>query len=275
MNNLNTLSQLLAIAMGSRCEGPHRCCLCGSPASQPYQLPDSFTTRDILANPRGAHICAGCVLAMHEAGEAVYPDGVRYQFTKSFRRMLSHVVTPTSVVMATKGHMEYLRNVCTNPPDPPFAISLAVSGQKHVLFRGRVCHSRDSIVVTLEGEAIHYRPAELIERLQLCGRTVSATGKPALSDPPSASFWFRVCDRFDQGESYCSEWERVREEPLSRFAAFLSLSKEGAEREYPSDRHGGVPSPGGGIDRPEPPANGRGRKREHQRRSQATLFGDV
>lgn len=266
--------ELLALANGFHCLGAERCVYCGAAASVLYALPDSFTTRDTLRCPGSKFICRGCRLATEEVGIAVYPTNERYHFTKAFRRMCSWVVTENSAYAATKGHIEYLRSACLHPPAPPYMISLAVSGQKHVLYRSVVNHDNINIVVTLEGEPIQYRPHELKDRLALCGRLVSATGKPALAETPKPSFWIRVCERFALGESWCSEWEQVRNEPLTRLAAFLCPAKEASEREYPSDRHDGVPSASGGPDRPAP-KDGGGRIAQRQGRSNPTLFGNV
>lgn len=256
--------ELFALAHGRRCTGPHRCLFCGAPAAAPYALPDSFTARDTLRCPGSPFACAGCSLCLEESGDARYPDGTTRHFTKAFRRMCSWVVTATTAVAATKAHLDYLRGVCAGPPAPPFLVSLAVSGQKHLLYRGVVNHTTAAAAVTLEGERIDYRPGELRDRLALCGRLCAATGKPALAGPPTPSFWFRVCEAFAAGDRLCETWSRVREEPLSRLAAFLCPPKEACQREYPGDRHDRVPPPGGGTHRPEPQAHrGRGRaKRE-------------
>lgn len=271
---MRSFPELFAVANGAKCDGPFPCVYCGAPASQEYELSKSFTTRDTLARPGSKHACAGCLLCLEESGTAVYHTGERYEFRVSFRRMCSWVVTREKTVAATKGHIEYLRGVCLDPPDPPFGISIAVSGQKHVLYRGVVSHSREFVSLTLEGERVDYRPDQLRERLLLCGKLVAATGKPALVEPLSQGFWNRVADRFSSGESLCELWSHVREEPLSRLSAFLCPNKEICERLYPGDRHGGIPPAGGEADRPEP-QDGGGRGRRHEGTRQATLFGDV
>lgn len=101
---------------------------------------------------------AGSLLALEESGLATYHTGEQYHFRVAFRRMCSWVITKTEAIAATKGHIDYLRGVCLSPPEPPYTISIAVSGQKHVLYRAAVCYSRDVITVTLEGEAITYTP---------------------------------------------------------------------------------------------------------------------
>ena len=269
------LPELVGLAHGVACAGPHPCCFCGAAAARPYALPDSFTARDTLARPGSPWLCGGCAVCLQEAGVARYPDGTIYPFTKAFRRMLTHVVTAGSCVVATKAHTAWLRGVCLDPPDPPFGISVAVSGQKHVLYRGVVCHSREAVSLTLEGERIDYRPAELRGRLELAGRVCAATGKPALAETPGVAVWQRVCDRYAAGEAICGQWCRVWREPLSRLAAFLSPPKEGCACDYPGDRLGGVPAEGGRAGRPDAQAHGGGGDAQRARARGATLFGDV
>lgn len=267
--------QLLAMASGITSLGQYRCVFCGAPANREYELSESFTTRDTLRCPGSKHICVGCTLALEEVGIAVYHTGESYHFTKAFRRMCSWVITSKVVTAATKAHTAYLRRVCLNPPEPPFVVSLAVSGQKHVLYRSVVNHdSGSAIVATLEGEPVEFRPVDLMRRLDLCGRLVSATGKPALVESPTPAFWFRVSERFVDGIQLCETWERVRGEPLSRLAAFLCPAKEEAEREYPGDRHDRLSEAGCGSDRPKP-ENRRGRNGKCQGGGNPTLFGDV
>jgi hypothetical protein len=260
------------VARGARCDGPHRCTFCAARAAAPYALPDSFTTRDTLAVPGSPWVCAGCLLCLQESGEAVYHDGTRYPFTKAYRRMLSHVVTASAVVQATKAHTAYLRSVCLSPPGPPYAVSIAVSGQKHVLYRGVACRSADVATVTLEGERIDYRSADLAARLRLAGRVCAATGKPALVEPPGPSMAIRLVERYADGESDFAAWSGCWEHPLSRLAAFLCPPKEESQREHPGDRPDGIPPAGGGAGGPHPPADRSGRKPEPQGGGERTLF---
>lgn len=274
------IGELFAVAHGLACAGPHPCLLCGSPSAESYTLPDTFTTRDTLARPGSPFRCEGCRLAMAEVGDAVYPTGEVYRFAKAYRRMCSWVVTTSGATAYTKAHLDDLRAVCLTPPVPPFAVSIAVSGQKQVLYRAVVCRDSASPTVTLEGERIDYRPAELVDRLDLVGRVCAATGKPALVEPPGPPVAFRLCERYAGGEGLYERWAMCWESPLSRLASFLTPNRENCQREYPSDwpiasdRHGGVPAAGGQTGRSD--ATNRSRRRgERQRGSNATLFGDV
>lgn len=227
-----TLPELFAIANGKTYLGEYRCRFCGSPASQPHKLADTFTAIDSLTDPLSNYACVGCLLCLEEIGDVNLPDGKTLAMTRSYRRGCSWVITQDSCVGATKAHIQFLRETCLNPPEPPFAISIAVSGQKHTLYRGVVCHSRENMVVTLEGEKVEYHIDELKDRLNLCGHLIAATGKPALEEKPDAFFWGRVAQRYTHWEELLSQWEEVRESPLSRLAVFLSPKKEDCERAF-------------------------------------------
>ena len=47
-----------------------------------------------------------------------------------------------------------LAEVLANPPHPPFVITVADSGKKHVLFRARVNHSSDKYFIQLDENTI-------------------------------------------------------------------------------------------------------------------------
>ena len=96
-------------------------------------------------------------------------------------------------------------------------------------------HSTAPMTVTLEAERVLYRRADLADRLALCGRLIAATGKPALREPINVRFGIAVLDRYRDGESLLREWSRVREQPLSRLAAWLSPAKEESGHAYPSE----------------------------------------
>lgn len=254
MPKITSAPHLFATAHGLECVGSLRCFYCGAPCDNTNTVADyvrdSFTGHSEVVAPGSRAICNGCVLCLREAGDIPMIDGTVRPMTKCAVRSWSWLVTPRETLAGSKAHLDRWRELCLNPPETPFAIVLSESGQKHLLYRGVVCHSRESLTVTLETERVSYRPDALRERLKLCGRIAAATGKPALAEAPPVSLWMRVCDRYEAGESLCSEWSSVWEEPLSRLAAFLTPAKEVCIGQYPGDRHAGIPAAGGGPDRP-------------------------
>lgn len=246
--NIPTVPALLAMSHGIICAGHQLCFYCGAPSPESHPtsvyVKGSFTGLTGVFSPGSPWICEGCVLCFRDTCEINQIDGVRRFVTRGAMRAFSWVITTNRALSASKAHIAQLRAVCLAPPDPPFAIVLSDSGQTHQLYRGVVNHDSPSangshpntpIVVTLEAQRITYRATELVARLNLCGRLISATGKPALAEPITARFATAVMDRFRDGELLVREWETRREEPLSRLALWLSGSRDQCQLEYPSD----------------------------------------
>jgi len=225
------------MAHGARCGGPNRCFYCGAacgvarPAAE--YVRDSFTGRDSVVAPGSPWVCEGCVLCLRDAADVTLVTGETRHMDRIAVRAWSWLVTPDAALAASKAHLDALRASCLNGLSPaPWAVVLSDSGQKHLLYRGRVNFGPPPWVVTLEGEPITYRPESLAARLALCGKLVAATGKPALAEPVSWRFAAAVIGRYDDGEALISEWSQAREEPLSRLAAWLSPNKETCDGTY-------------------------------------------
>jgi CRISPR type IV-associated protein Csf1 len=241
-----TAPQLFAAALGAPCPaGDHRCFFCGAACDQSFRAADhrsdTFTGWSTVAFPASPFVCGGCVLATDERDSSRRPRQASWVFTREAARRVD------------KGDAATLRDVCLSPPEPPFAVALAVSGQKHLIFLAPVNLSRDVVAVQLELERVTYRPAELAARLDLCGRVVAAAGKPAAQEPPSASLSVRLAAYWADPRP-AMEWFYVWGEPASRLAAFLSMKMEDARARYPSDvadvRRRRVPARAGGAGRP-------------------------
>lgn len=226
-----TVPQLFAAAHGIECVGDNRCFFCGAPCAAQHPtahfVKDSFTGRTEVRSPGSSWICNGCVLCLRESATCPMLDGTERVVTKCAMRTWSWLVTKGKVCAGSKANLECWRELCVKPPLPPFAIVLSDSGQKHLLYRGVVNHSQESIVVTLETEKIAYRPSDLASRLALCEYLIAATGKPAIAEPPTIRLGMAVLTRFrSRGEALLENWLRVQAEPLSRLAVWLSPNHE-------------------------------------------------
>ncbi len=227
---MTTAPQLFA---GTAPAGPHRCFFCAGKCGEDVAAKDfvksSFTSLDTVTLSRW--VCLGCVASQQEDAEIVLADGERRAGQKV--RGYSWVIESHRRTAATKAHREWLIGQCLDPPGPPFVISIADSGQKHLLYRAVVNHDRDQFTVTLEGERILYRPHELFDRLILARRICAATGKPALADPLSPQSQMRITDHY-KTDVWLAAWLAVESQPLSRLATWLCPKKEDCEREFPS-----------------------------------------
>ncbi len=266
--------------------GPHRCFYCGTPCGEgnpvATYVKDSFTGRNGVVARGSPWVCDGCVLCLREDAEIVQLDGECR--SSQMMRGYSWLCRPGDCLAGTKRHIEQWRSLCLNPPEPPFAIVLSDSGQKHLLYRGVVNHSRDQITVTLEGDPVSFKPDQLREALLVSTKIAAATGKPALSEPINFGIANRVMGYFQEGEAILDAWGRLSGSPLARLAAWLTPNKEVSASVYPSDiapvihdaGHGGVPAKTGGPDRSTRSAVGARRKDRDPRPSPQALldFGE-
>lgn len=229
-----TAPMLLAMGEGVplRC-GPFSCFYCGAACDGSFPrkdwVRDTFNDWRLVAQPESGFICAGCVTAVDEKWI------VSGREKPQKRRNYSWILATNSAQSFDKSRIEALRDACLNPPETPFVIVLAVSGQKQLLFRAPVNWDRETIVVQLEDQRVSYRPQQLRDRLELCGKLVAATGKPALADSINTGFIFRVHEHHgDAAFSLLDNWQAVRGEPLSMLCLFLCPNKEACQSVYPS-----------------------------------------
>jgi hypothetical protein len=228
---MQTAPQLFARIVPSETD-TNRCFFCGglcgdkTPADK--FVKSSFTGLDTVT--RSPWVCDGCIESQDESAEIALPGGELREGQKV--RGYSWVIDQECRIAATKAHRQWLLQWCIEPPDPPFVICITDSGQKHLLYRAVVNHSREPVTVTLEGEPITYSRLELIARWQLCRRICAATGKPALSEPMSAQTQMRVFEHYGSYE-FLNEWLAVASKPVTRLAAWLCPPRDECFIEFP------------------------------------------
>lgn len=212
--------------------GNETCFYCGGGCDKTHAAKDvvksSFTGLDTVTLSKW--VCVGCVDAMQEKINITQIDGDSRDGQKV--RGYSWIITAIDRKACTKSHRVQLLDACINPPATPFVVCISDSGQKHLLYRAVVNHSRETITVTLEGEAITYQPQELIDRLELCKQIAAATGKPAMKEPMSTQTQMRIIEHY-KSESVLSSWINCHFEPLTRLATWLCPAKSECSIEFP------------------------------------------
>lgn len=137
--------------------GDTSCWLCGGVTSghgQPVKkaIKPTFTNVDMSRASASKSVCPGCV------------------FCLSFRELRNYSILATGKGLKHPTRPE-MRDWLLSPPEPPFVLCVAVSGQKHLTFRAQVAYSRDGYPVQYEETPVYIdRPAlammlDLIEQL--------------------------------------------------------------------------------------------------------------
>lgn len=151
---------------GERYGPDARCWLCGGATDgvgwhRRGTFAPTFTNVNIVTLPSSQTVCQACVAT--SSGEAWQrhaarrPDlGVKTTHPISWRSY-SHAVTATTSECPSRPRW---RDLLLEPPDPPFVFAIAISGQKHILFRSRIAHDREAFPVQVEEESVWLeRPA--------------------------------------------------------------------------------------------------------------------
>lgn len=110
-----------------------RCWLCGGPThgkGQPVKkaIKVTFTDRDRAQVPESSFVCTGCF------------------FCLSFRSLRNYSICVTKDELRHPDRPT-LRELLINPPDPPFLLLIATSGQKWLHFKGELAYGRDGYPV--------------------------------------------------------------------------------------------------------------------------------
>lgn len=220
MSRISSVPQFFAIESGDQ-----TCFYCGAPCGT--DRPASSFVRSTFfdvgetAAPNSEYVCSGCEVCLQEKAEI---NGRQNQK----RRNYSWVLTASEQRALTKADVLKLQAACLAPPEPPYAIVIATSGQKHLLFRSRVNYDRQAVTVQLELERVTYAVSDLRRRLDRVAEILPHIGKSRMLD----SHWplglsMSAAAKLGEGaEAKLEAWRRVAGEPLSRLAVFLTPSKD-------------------------------------------------
>jgi hypothetical protein len=146
------------------------CYLCGKPGSQPLSLKDSFTAHSIAKCPDSKHLCDRCHWVIPLRCWYLNPN--KNAWGKLFSRNWSwlfqgeKVISP--IIAGDRGEGKdklpivsslptraEIRGWLLNPPEPPFTIVVAESGQKHLVPFAPEAHSRDYFPILFEMDTLY------------------------------------------------------------------------------------------------------------------------
>ena len=206
---MRTATSLLA-----KSAGDEPCFYCGAPASAALKLSAAFTEWWSVPHPESSWVCQGCQWMLEE--KRSIPGKSKPQKTRNY----SWLIESDKQTPLTKADKRRIADVLLSPPDPPWALALAESGQRHLLHRTQI--NRDSeppYTVQLELESIHYEPCGLASRMDLARRVVAKVGHNGAKE---AGLGLAIV----AGAELAEQWIAVADEPLSRLAMFVTPSQK-------------------------------------------------
>lgn len=220
--------------------GPHTCFYCGLPCSgelaTKQYVASTFNDWATVGCPNSDRVCRGCMVALDE--KLLLPGKDRPQKTRNY----SWLTMASDRQHFSKADIAALRGICLDPPLPPWALTIATSGQRHLLYKTPVNMSAGpEWTVLLENERVTYRPDDLTQRLALLLPIVAAVGKIAPAAGPLELSHVMAIEQLvgESATELAAAWEAVRDEPLSRLALFLSPNREDSLDEYRATAHPG------------------------------------
>lgn len=150
----------------------HLCYLCGKPATYPLALQATFTAHSECKAPSSDKICDRCNASINGNEKMLwYWNDKKNQWSRLWGRSLSRLyqgetlISPViagehteknltlPIVSALATRIE-LRGWLLNPPEPPFTIVIAESGQKHILPWAKEGHDCDYFPVQFELDSL-------------------------------------------------------------------------------------------------------------------------
>lgn len=168
-----------------------KCYLCASPnAAHPLTLKDSFTAHSICKAPDSKVMCDRCSWVLPLRCWYLNPN--KKKWGKLFSRNWSWLFVGDTLVSPViqgehtegKDTLPIVSNLATrveirewliNPPEPPFTIAIAESGQKHILPWAQTAYNRDRFPIQFELDTV-YIERQKFRNLLECYESLMALG---------------------------------------------------------------------------------------------------
>jgi len=147
------------------------CYLCGStPATKPLNLKDSFTAHSTAKFPTSDKLCDRCAWVIPLRLNYYNPNTKRdvQLFSRNWSWLLSDKEKHPKIEgdrVSELPSRATIREWLIDPPEHPFTIAIAESGQKHILPWSQVAYSRDYFPVLFELDLLHIDRENFIENL--------------------------------------------------------------------------------------------------------------
>lgn len=155
------------------------CYLCGKPASKPLELASTFTSHSSCKVPKSDKMCDRCHSTIAgEQKQMWYWNEGKGKWSKLFGRSLSRIYQGETLIAPTvegdKEGLPIVKNLLTradirsflvNPPEPPFTLAIAETGQKHILPWAQEAESKTLFPVQFELDTLYLNHADFLKLL--------------------------------------------------------------------------------------------------------------
>lgn len=215
------IGELVAMVHGLPIKGSDRCFFCGLPADREFKVSSLFVNWRDVANRSGKYRCAGCELSQSESMDIAGHE------KKQKARNYSWVIDSRGMRPYSKSHIAELRNSVMNPPEPPYGICIAKSGQKVILYKTPVVTDKRWPALQFEDMTIAYDAIEILRLFDMASQVVVAIGKPALLGELTPARFMKLSEVHGVDTAIeLSRWFDRVDEPVFQLVAFLAPSKE-------------------------------------------------
>lgn len=149
------------------------CYLCAKPGNNPLELSNTFTMHSSAKCPDSRVLCDRCYSTISGNQKQLwYFNSAKDKWSKLWGRSLSRVyqgdklIAPTIEGAYTEGKDTFpvvknlltrteIRDFLLNPPEPPFTIAIAESGQKHIIPWALEAQNKEFFPVLFELDTIY------------------------------------------------------------------------------------------------------------------------
>lgn len=136
------------------------CWLCGADLEglgvpRTVLIRDTFMDHDKCTVPAATHVCCGCAWSF---SEQIHMAG-REKLQRL--RNYSHFVIDGKWICLSKGQKREMQQILLDPPAHEWLGVIAVSGQKHIIFRAPTAYGRVACAIQVEEQRLTYTPPEL------------------------------------------------------------------------------------------------------------------
>lgn len=196
------------------------CYLCGKEdATQPLKLKDTFTAHNLAKAPTSDKLCTRCEwsigLRANYYQEAKKKYSTLYSRNWSWLYQGDRLLFPTFngeyeglPIVENLPSREMIRGWLIDPPDPPFTIAIAESGQKHILFLAPESCSKELMVIQFELDTMYVDRKEYIkvlgvfEELMTCGCTKTEITTGSYKSQTMLNLWEKIIPLDDKIAKY-------------------------------------------------------------------------